>query len=495
MNFRLVLQYVGTLLLILSLMMGICLGIGYILPAGAGHSPEKALTGWELSIAITFGSALILRLFGRKEKKAKVKRRDAIGVVGLGWLTCSLFASLPFMLCEPNLSFCAAFFESVSGLTTTGATIFEDLATVPETIHLWRSQCQWLGGLGILAIFVLVLSNVGANGRSLYLGESSAHIQELVDNRLQNTIKLLWVLYISLTVLCALGLWAFEMTLFQAFNHAMTTISTGGFSTEPDSIDGFGIPVKIWLILFMTIGGMSFPLILILVKKTRDLSVLKKHEETWLYLAILSVVSLIIFGIRMAAGGIDISPFAAFVNTAFNTVSLATSTGYGVGDYDTWPPMAKGLLLFLMLIGGCAGSTSGGLKVSRLILWLKMVRAELRRAFRPNQIMSIKLNGWPIPEGTRGQLFLILTMATVSIAISSFILVGMHPSLSVDGCVSAVISCITNVGPAFNEFGPTQNFGVISEPGKILLSILMLVGRLEYIAIFALFSKTFWKHY
>ncbi len=183
------------------------------------------------------------------------------------------------------------------------------------------------------------------------------------------------------------------------------------------------------------------------------------------------------------------------IETVFNVVSIATTTGFVIGDYDSWPVLTKGLILFLMLVGGCAGSTAGGLKVSRLLLWFKMLRIEIRRTFRPKETVSLRLNGRPVPDSARGQLFVILSSAVAAIAVSSFILVALEPDKSVDGCVSAVITSVSNVGPAFNEFGPTQNFASLSNPGMILLSLLMILGRLEYVALLALFSRTLWKKF
>lgn len=232
-----------------------------------------------------------------------------------------------------------------------------------------------------------------------------------------------------------------------------------------------------------------------LLSRDRNWGNLKHHEETWAFAIILGAVSVALIIDRAWAGSFDGTAAMGALDTLFNAVSISTTSGYVIGDYDGWPVFAKGLLLFLMILGGCAGSTAGGLKVSRLLLWFKMVRMEIRRAYRPNEVVKLRLNGRVVPAGTRGQLSTIVTSAAAAIAIGSYLLVAFGPDKSIDGCVSAVISCLSNVGPAFNEFGPTHNFAEVSPPSMILLSLLMLIGRLKYIAVFVLFSKMLWQRY
>ena len=481
--------------MLLAAAMGACLGLGYLLPHGSGQGVETVLGGWIVSLSITGVSGIVLLLVGRGTGKTPMLRRDAIGIVGIGWAVCSLFVALPYLFCEPKLPLAEAVFEGVSGLTTTGATVFADLTNLPATVLLWRSLTQWIGGMGILAMFVLVLSNLGASGKSLFQTESSAHAKEIVGTTMRQTVRSLWLLYVALTGVCFVGLWALDMNLFQALNHAMTTVATAGFGTENTSIDRFGIPTKVWIIAFMFLCGMSFPLYLALLRRNRDWGVLRRHEETWVFAAIVVGISSALVFNRALAGDFDNAWGRDAIDTVFNTVSIATTTGYSVGDYDAWPLLSKGLILLLMLVGGCAGSTAGGLKVGRLILWFKMLRAEVRRAYRPHQVVGLKINGRVVPEGTQGQLFIILTAAATCAVVSSYLLAVLEPGVSVEGCVAAAVACLCNIGPAFAEFGPTQNYSALSPPSMILLSVLMIVGRLEYIAVLVLLSRTLWKHY
>lgn len=495
MNFYLISRSIGTLLLLIAMAMVFCVTLGYLVPAGSGHNPDIAFRGWCFSILATVVSALILRFLGRSAKREVMLKRDAIATVGMAWIVCTFFPSLPYMFCEPHLPFSMAIFEGVSGLTTTGATVLTDYVTLPETILLWRSITQWIGGIGILAIFVLVLSGLGASGKSLLMAESTAHAREFMGSTTHQNVSYLWGLYIVLTLICGVGQWALGMSPFQAVNHAMTTVATGGFGTEADSFSGFGISIRLWTILFMFLGGVSFPLYVALLRKGSTWDLLKRHEETWIFVIILVFVSSAILSIRGLAGQLDDSWLDGTVDTLFNVISIATTTGYAVGDYNLWPSLAKGLLLLAIVVGGCAGSTSGGLKVARLILWFKVLRIEIRHAYRPNQFFRLRLNGNSVPDGTRGQLFVILTSAVATIAVSSYLLIGLEPDISPLGSISAVISSVSNVGPAFEEFGPTQNYASLSPVSLILLSVLMIVGRLEYIALLVLLSRTLWRKY
>ncbi len=496
MNKRLVARSLGILLLLLAAAMLVCFAVGSLFPSGDARHEHTAYAGWGMAIGMTILAGAGLFFAGAGVGQGRLLRRDAIGIVGLAWFVCSFFAALPYAFCEPRLPFPAAFFEGVSGLTTTGSTVIDDLTVMSKTILLWRSLTQWLGGMGILAMFVVVLGSLGASGLALFRTETSAHGQDLAGTRLKQMAQWLWMLYVSLTIICALGMWLLGMTPFQALNHSMTTVATGGFGTENESFsaEGFGVSLKLWTILFMFLCGISLPLYIALIR-TRNWNLLKRHEETWAYTAILFVFCVAAIAKRLWSDNFTAPWFEESVDTVFNIVSIMTTTGYATGDYNLWPPAAKGLLLFAMVIGGCAGSTAGGLKVSRMLLCLRLLRMEVSRIYRPNQVVVLKLNGHPVPPGVRGQTFVILTAGAAIMAVSGYLMLAFEPGHSADGCLSAVISCLTNIGPAFKEFGPTQNFSTLSNTSKILLPLLMIVGRLEYLAVLALFSKDLWRRY
>lgn len=495
MNFKLLARSLGVMLMLLAAAMGICLGLSLLIPTGERYNGSIETMGWAYSCAITAGGAIAFILLGQRRKRRAMLRKDAIGIVGTGWVICSLFCTVPYLLCSTGLPWDKALFEAVSGLTTTGATVFEDLSKVPKSILLWRSITQWIGGMGVLAMFVVVLSGLGASGRSLFRSESSAHGSDLAGRTLRETTRSLWLLYISLTVICGLGYWALGMTPFQSINHALTTTSTAGFSTETASFSapGFHAGIKLWCTLFMLLCGISLPLLVAVIKK-REVGLLRRHEETWWYFGIVGASIIGLVALRNFAEGFS-DWGGETVDTIFTVVSMVTTSGFTTGDYDAWPAAAKGIILIVMLIGACAGSTAGGLKVSRFLIWMRMMRIELIRAFRPEQVLPLTVNGHKVPDGTRGQLFVILSGAVFMGAISSFAVCAFEPDHSLQGCVSAVLACLSNVGPAFAEFGPTRNFADMSTFTTLLLPALMIFGRLEYIAVFVLLSRRLWAKY
>ena len=496
MNVRLVSRSLGILLLLLGAAMAVCFLVGSVLPVSADHNGETGLAGWWIAIAITLAGGGLLFSIGRRTRKDRILRKDAIGIVGLAWFVCSFFAALPYALCQPGLPPSQALFEGVSGLTTTGATLIGDLHSLPKTLLLWRSLTQWLGGIGILAMFVLVLSGLGASGLTLFRTETSAHGQDLAGTTMRNMVQWLWSLYLALTVVCAMGMRLLGMDTFQAINHAMTTVATAGFGTENTSFatEGFGIPLKLWTALFMFLSGISLPLYIAIIRRRR-LDVVKQHEETWVFVGILLAMLAVAAASRRWSENFSGPWLEESVNTLFNVVSILTTTGYAASDYNLWPPLAKALILCAMIVGGCAGSTAGGLKVSRILLWLRMVRMEIGRIYRPNEVVVLKLNGHHVPSTARGQIFVILTTATALIVFGSALLISLESDRSAIGCISAVIACLMNIGPAFAEFGPSSNYAGLSAASNLLLPALMVIGRLEYFAVLALFSKNLWRRY
>ena len=410
-----------------------------------------------------------------------------MGVVGVGWLVCSLVTAFPYLFCEPNVAIHVAIFEATSGLTTTGATIFADVESLPKSILMWRSSTQWLGGMGILAIFVVVLSGSGTSGRMLVGTESSLAGSDLAS--LRKTMRKMWILYVGLTIVCGLSLWATGLTPFQAVNHALTVVSTAGFGTENDSVTGFGTGVKVVMITFMLICAVSFPLYLSLFRISwRDKW--QRFEEVWWFFVILGagVLSVVVFHLVTGTGD-------SILDVVFDTVSVATTTGYVSGNYDHWGHFGKSVLVVLMLVGGCSGSTAGGLKVGRIVLTTRFVIAELRASFRPQQLKKVRLGGKLLDVAGQGQLFLVIAMFGFFLIGGTLVMSSLEPATSFIGSLSAVLSCLCNVGPAFAEFGPRDNFAHVEPTGALTLSVLMILGRLEYVALLVLFSRQLWKRY
>ncbi len=483
---------IGILLMLLSLSMCICLLLGEVLKVERPLASAVSYNGWWKSILITLGFGLIAFLWGTQKmnqnKSIRLFRREAVAVVGLGWVICTLFAALPHFLCVSGLSYEAALFEACSGLTTTGSTIFRSVEELPKTTLLWRSLTQWLGGMGILGAFLLIFSGE-SKGKTLLSFESSIQGADLSNTDLRTALRKLWQLYSLLTLVCLLGLWVMDMNLFQAINHAMTTTATAGFGTENDSLSGFSDSVKWWMILFMIVCGISFPLYIAMWAK-RSLLPLKQHEETRWYLMLIVMASVIIL-LDNYAGDTG----SHLVDSVFNVVSVVTTTGFVVGDYETWPILSHQVLMILMVVGGCSGSTSGGLKVSRVVLWLKSIKNEIIHGYRPNVVLQLKLNAKPIRKVAERNIYVVLSVAVFFFLLGSIVVNLLEPEMSAWGCKSAVLSSICNIGPAFAELGPTDNFSSLSRPSMLVLSSLMVLGRLEFIAVLVLFSRRLWKKY
>ncbi|YCM46236.1 TrkH family potassium uptake protein [Verrucomicrobiaceae bacterium 227] len=493
MNITVLLRSLGTMVLLLGIAMGISVLLAAIVPVGEAHETGLNLGGWalSLSIALTLGAGLWLagHYFARKAGRGSaMRRREAMALVGAGWFFCSIVGALPYVFCEPYVPFFDAFFEAVSGLTTTGSTIFSDLEQLPRTILVWRSTTQWLGGMGILAMFVVVLSGMTASSKTLIGAESSLANSDIAS--LRQTMRQLWGIYSIFTLICFLGLWAFGLTPFQAMNYALTAVSTGGFGTENDSVGPlFSGGSKIWLTCFMLMGAMSFPFYLTLLKR-RFVDLRVKFEEIVWYLIFLFVISGVLIA-QSLTGHLEVG----VIDIIFNVVSVSTTTGYVSSDYDSWSRVGVALLILLMIVGGCSGSTAGGLKMSRMIFWFRFVSSGLERSFRPKVVSPIKLAGRQVADDATDQLFLVLSLFGFFGITGTLLFQLFDPGHSLMGAMSAVISCLGNVGPAFAEMGPTENFSGVSPASKTLFACLMILGRLEYVALLVLFSRQLWKRY
>ena len=475
--------------------MVVSVSLSALVPAGELHETGLDLEGWGISLSITLAVGASLFIVGHVKGKRSgrypaMRRREAMALVGAGWFACSCAAALPYFFCEPQVSLDFAFFEGVSGLTTTGSTIFVDLERLPKSILMWRSLTQWVGAMGILAMFVVVLSGMTSSSKTLIGAESSLSNTDLAS--LRQTMRRIWLLYLGFTIVCGLGLWGMGLTQFQAVNHGLTAVATGGFGTENTSVAGapFGTASKIWLMVFMILGAISFPFYLTMMKrKWNDLR--EKFEEVYWFLGIVGIASLVLL-IQHFLGGFD---GARPVDIVFNVISIGTSTGYVSSDFDEWSRLAVGVLVLLMVVGGCSGSTVGGLKVSRIIMWVRFLKSGLHHTFRPKMVEPIKLNGRKVQDGAFEQLFLVISMFGFFTIMGTFVLQLLEPAQSLKGSLSAVISCLGNMGPALADMGGAEGFAQAGVATKVFFAILMILGRLEYIAFVVLFSRQLWKRY
>jgi len=494
MNFRLLAKVLGLLLTLESLAMVVC-GCFAILDPVA--TEKLAVAPLMTAGVLTFMAGVILVICGMG-KYDRIPRREGVVIVGLGWLLCAGFGAIPFVLSEPGLTLEAAVFESVSGFTTTGSTVIDDLQAWPRSVLLWRSVTQWLGGLGILVLFVAILSAVGGGAKSLFRNESSFNSGEAASARIKDTALSLWKVYVVLTVICILGLRGLGMSWFDAVNHAFTCLATGGFSTYDDSIGHFSdwdtsLWIEIWLEIFMVLGSLSF--LIYAVAMRRNWGRLKREEEAKWYLGLLLLAILGVSFVGLVAGGQAAGE--TLRGAVFTVISCMSTTGYVTTDYELWPVGTHFILLSLMLIGGCAGSTAGGMKVSRLLLVVRAAFHEIVRAFRPNQIFRMQVNGNPIDDQARAQTVMFVALFAL-MAMGSMVIVAILESGNggdFETMVAAVLATFGNIGPGFGEVGPMSTFSNLRPGTHAFLALLMVLGRLELYAVLVLFVPAAWKKY
>jgi trk system potassium uptake protein TrkH len=454
-----------------------------------GLSDELAFI---LSAAISGAAAFVCFLFGRRGSNLMF-RKEALTVVGLGWIVASVFGALPYVLIYPEIGWTGAIFESASGFTTTGASVLSDLETLPESLLFWRSATQWIGGLGVVVFFVAVLSFLGAGAKVLFSRESSAQATELDTARVQQGILRLMYYYLGLSVACYVAFHACGLNVYDALNHMMTTVSTGGFSTRSLSVGAFENPTLEWsAIVFMALGGTSFiPIIRAL--RGNPASLRQSTEIRYFYGII--VVSTIFVSLFLFLESAYADSHTLIRTAAFQVVSIITTTGFVSADFNQWLPVNHVILLTLMIVGGCTGSTSGGAKVLRIVVAQRICFFHIEKAYRARVVRPLRINGQPVDSATQESVVVFLVLM-------AFILIGgtlglgmLEPQVSLEGLLSATHSCLFNIGPGFAEVGAMENFGFFGDSSKLLLSLLMILGRVELFAILALFSPALWKRF
>lgn len=496
MNPRLVLHIIGILLLLEAAAMAAC-GTFALMDVVAGDAVAMVALFQSAGITGVFALAMI-GAGGRQRMKGRIPRREAVIIVGLGWLLSSAFGGLPYLLCPPGLDWAGAFFESASGFTTTGSSVMTDIEVWPRGLLLWRSVTQWLGGIGILVLFVAVLSYLGMSSKSLFQNESSFRSGESGIARIHETSLSLLRIYLTLSATCAIGLRAMGFSWFNAVCHTMAAVSTGGFSTHNKSIGFYsewpnGWIIEIWIMLFMLLCSLNFLVFVVLLRK--NWRRFKQEEDAKWLVGICLVFILAITGGRVWHG--DAEFLQALRDASFVVVTIVSTTGFGTADYELWPAWAKVLLAMLMLIGGCAGSTAGGFKISRLLVFLKSARHEIIRAFRPNLVFRLTVNGNTIDDDARARTMFFLTMYFM-ICVFSTAMVGFMEAgtdISLETCGGAVLAAISNIGPGFGTVGPMENFAHLRDSTQVFLGWLMILGRLELFALLVLFFPSAWRKY
>ncbi|MCP5535940.1 MAG: TrkH family potassium uptake protein [Akkermansiaceae bacterium] len=501
MNFRILAKFLGALLLLESVAMAFCGVFAWLDDVPGDVGAMKALF---LSAGVVAVGGLLLLVCGIG-KIDRIPRREGIVVVGLGWLLCGAVGSLPYLLGEPKLEIADALFESASGFTTTGSTVMSADSSVagnieswPRGILMWRSVTQWLGGMGILVLFVAILSYLGMGSKSLFRNESSFQTGEASTARIRDTAMILWKVYVCITVVCVLGLKAMGLTTYNAVSHAFTVVSTGGFSPHNASVGhymdwGNGWLIELWLSLFMVVCSMSFLVWVVLLRKRWKR--LRDEEEGRLFV-VLCVVSAVVLAFGIASSQ-TVDFLTALRHSWFTITSIASTTGFGTVDYTEWPSFGLIMIAGMMLLGGCSGSTAGGLKVSRLIVFLKTARFEIVKAFRPNQVFRMHVNGNALGETERGQTVVFVALYAFIVIVSCFVVALLESANGTDMITSfgCVVATLANIGPGFGDVGPSGNFAHLLPVTKLFLSVLMILGRLELYAILVLFMPSIWRKY
>eukprot|EP00913_Durusdinium_trenchii_P028410 g26638.t1 len=483
---------------------------------------------WGVVAAMAFSivSGGLLYLFGRHEK-GTILRKEALAVVGLGWIYAGILGSLPFLFSQTMISpdepmqIADAFFESVSGFTTTGASVLtelEDPKLVPRCVLFWRSFTHWLGGMGIIVLFVAILGQLGAGGKALVRREVPGPINESVRPRVRDTALLMWTLYVSISATLTGILMIEGMSIYDALCHCFGTMATGGFSTYNASIGEFqSITIEATVIIFMAAAGTNFSLFYLVFRRSgpreskslfRRLAPLYRDPEFRVYVLILAAATAAIT-VSLYREGVYDTWATSLRHAVFMSVSIMTTTGFGTEDFQQWSEFSKGLLLILMFIGGCAGSTGGGIKVVRILLFQKIIRLEIERAFRPNVVRPLRIFGRPVDAELRHDVIVYFSIILVVFVSSWMLLAAIEPdtqwttvtaedpvaqkSEKLLDCASAVAATLNNIGPGLGVLGPKSNYSGFSPQGKVLMTLLMLLGRLELFAILVLFVPAFWR--
>lgn len=439
------------------------------------------------SAMITIGFGLLL-YFARFKPVNNVNKREGMLIVSLGWLTMVTFSSVPYMISGAIPSFTDAFFESMSGMTTTGASVLTDIESVSSGVLFWRSLTQWIGGMGIIVLTVAIFPLLGIGGIELFVAEAPGPTSDKIHPRIRETAKRLWLIYLGLTIALFVILTFGGMTVFDAINHAFTTMATGGFSTKNASIAHYTSPlIQYPIIIFMFLAGTNYT-VLYWSLKFKWYKVWKIDEfKVYLGLVIVLVILITIPVHNISETGWEQS----FRDSLFQIVSLLTTTGFVSADYTQWSESLTFIFFLIIFLGACAGSTAGGIKIIRHLVFFKNTYLEFKRIIHPRAIVPLKLNGQVVAPRilTHVIIFLLLYLMTFLVGSILVIMTGMD-FLS---AIGATATSISNVGPGIGTVGPVDNFAAVPATAKWILSFLMLLGRLELFTVLLLFTPFFWR--
>lgn len=476
----------GPILFVISVTM-IAMGDLMLLPAlvGGFSSRHDAQPFLDAAAAILLPALLLFAVSRRPD--VRLVPRQAFFITTVVWLIAALAGALPLVFHE-HMRLTDAFFESMSGITTTGSTVLHGLDTMSPAILLWRSMLQWLGGLGFMLMAIAILPLVGVGGMRLFRSESSDWSEKSLPRTRDIAVRIAW-LYLTLTGLCGLAYWAFGMSVFDAINHAMTTLATGGYSTSDQSMGRFGSDGVLWTgTVFMILA--SLPFVLYLESLRRGIQVFVRDDQVRFFFKM--VLTVVVAGAAMLSWQQNLPAWDAVTVVAFNAVSTITTTGFASTDYTLWGEFFVAAFVFLMFTGGCSGSTAGSIKIFRLQIALHLFRIQIKKLIHPNGVFVARLNGERVSDDIVSamvgfSLAMVLTVVLVTLALTA---------LNVDfmTAMSSAATAITNVGPGVGPLvGPAGNFAALPDAAKWLLAGAMLLGRLELMTVLVLFSRSYWQ--
>jgi len=480
-NWRIISKIIGSLLFIEAFFMGCCL----VMALSFGEDDSLAFI---VSTLLTYCGAFTILFFGR-EADNSLSRRDAYVVVTLTWVVFSFFGMFPFLIHGSMASITDAYFETMSGFTTTGATVIDDVESLPHGLLFWRSLMQWIGGLGIVFFTIAILPSLVGGSVKVFAAEATGPMRSKMHPRLSTSAKWIWSIYLLLTVACALSFWLAGMDWFGATNYSMSTTATGGFSIHNGTIFLASPTIEYLAILFQFLAGINFTLLYMGIFKFR-FGTLFRNSEFKMYVGTIIVATISIMALLISRMDYHFEP--AFRSALFQVVSFITTTGLSNTDAGGWPHVTWAILMLLMFMGACAGSTTGGFKSIRVLMLLKVLRNEFRHILHPNAVLPVKMSGQSIPQS---RLVTLLAFATIYVIALLLITTVMTVSgIDITNAVTIALSLVSNVGAGLDtNIGPQMSWADLSCGIKWLCSFLMLVGRLEIIAVLVLFTRSFWK--
>ena len=482
-NAKIIINLLSLLVAISGLAMLSALPVAYYYDSG------EQMTLWGCGLGVML-SGLALWLATRQKGRSELRKRDGYLIVTLGWVVMSAVGALPYVVSGAIPSYTDAFFETISGFTTTGASILgQHIEALPKGLHFWRAMTHWIGGMGIIVLTIAILPLLGIGGMQLYAAEVPGPTPDKLTPRIAETAKRLWVIYVALTLVEAALLMLGGMNLFESLCHAMSTLSTGGFSTRQASMGAFSAYHQYVVIVFMFLAGTNFALTYAALKG--DVKRLWGNEEFRVYaigtLIVCAVVTAVVFFSQ------EVPLEQAFRDSTFQVLAILTTTGFGTADYTAWTPFLTILFFILMFSGASAGSTSGGVKVIRALVVTKNSLLELKRQIYSKAILPVRFNGKAIPPDVVSKILAFFLFFILWFVLGTAVMAGM--GLDFESAMGAVVATLGNIGPGVGTVGPgdPQNFAAIPDAGKWFLSFLMLLGRLELFTVMLVLMPFYWR--